>query len=147
MASVTVTDKALTSQGSDRNKCSSQRVRTVGSSTYQVEDNIADNNTTVTLWAAGDGGLSTFDFGKFQIDPFGSRSDGASDSDLILEISGATQTIAMQALLEVPTTVPGQITDDVDGTLEDVTLIRVKNTNAEGVGDLRCKLTLFGRSA
>lgn len=147
MASATVTDKVLTSQGSDRNKCVSQRVRTVGSGTYQIEDNIADDNTTVTLWAAGDGGLSTFDFGKFQIDPFGTRADGASSSDLVFEISGATQTIAMQTILEVPMTVPGQITDDVDGTLEDVTLIRVKNTNVAGVGDLRCKLTLFGRSS
>ena len=146
MASTNVSLKVLTGQGSDQNRVVSTRVRTTGTRVYATETNIADDNTSVTLWAA-DGGLGTFDFGTFQIDPFGAETDGASDAALILEVAGATYTIAFEIHLEVPFIVPGKITDDQDGTLEDVVSIKVKNTNADGVGDLRGKLALFGRSS
>lgn len=147
MAGVTVTSHLLSDFGADRNRLESRRVRTTGTRYYSAETNVADNNTTVTLWSTGDGGLGTFDFGEFQIDQNADLDDGADDAELILELASATYTIALRCHREVPMRIPDQITDDVDGALENVSQIRVKNTNADGDGDLRCKLVLFGRSA
>lgn len=145
MATATTTTKSHISQGPDRNLLDVQRVRNVGDGLVRVSDNITEGST-VTLWAA-DNGLPTFDHGWFQVDPFEFRSDGASDSELVLELSGATQTVALRAILEVPMVIPGKIAANVSGTLEDVTKIQVKNPNGVGVGDIRAGLLLYGRGS
>jgi len=143
MATATTTVKVLLSQGPDQNVVIRQRVRTVGSGLVRVHDNITEG-TTVTIWAA-DNGLPTIDHGWFVVDPFSTRTDGASDSSLTVEISGATVTVAMEVPLEVPLMIPGRIASAAGGALEDVVQIQVKNPNGFGVGDLRCGLALFGR--
>lgn len=146
MPSVTVTSHLLRAVGSDQNALESRRVRTVGADRHVAEALVVDNGGIKTIWVAGDSGLTTFDFGEIQVDPNGELADGAADAELVLEIASASYVVGMQLPLEVTLRIPGKITDDVDGALEDVDQIRVKNNNANGDGDLQVKMVLFGRA-
>lgn len=146
MASTRVVSRILVGQGSDANALVSSRVRTTGTDRHQAEALVVDSGGIKTIWVSGDSGLTTFDFGEVQVDPYGDLADGAADAELVLEIASASYVIGLQLPLEVPMRIPGKITDDVDGALEDVDQIRVKNNNADGDGDLKVKLVLFGRA-
>lgn len=119
--------------------------RTVDGVKFDQKNSVADDNTTVTLWAAASSPIASFSMAIIVVDPDDVYADDAAAAKLEIEFQGdGTDTVAFTVRREAPLILTtDDIGSDVDSIDELIDTIRAKNTNADDAGDVAVRLILL----
>lgn len=131
--------------GGEKTRIVRDSTLTVGDEKFDQTATVADNNTTVTLWAAANSPVGAFTTAIILVDPDNTYADDAAAAKLEIEFQGdGTDVIAFTVRREAPLILTtDDIGADVDSIDEVIDTIRAKNTNADAAGDVSVRIVLL----
>lgn len=145
MASLSIYTVFTATIGGEKLRAVRETTLTVGDEKFDQKALVADNNTTVTLWAAANSPVDSYSVAIIIVDPDNVYADNASAAKLEIEFQGdGTDVIAFTVRREAPLVLTSDdIGADVDSIDELIDTIRAKNTNADAAGDVAVRLILM----
>lgn len=118
---------------------------TLSGAVFDTRQTVADDYGVATLWASGDGGISTFEVGWLLSDQdllVELRNDNATAEHVVLEVKAGMPLMLAGEQMDAVEAAP--LSDGVQTTVSDsVDRIRVQRNVADDEGDASVRLILF----